>query len=229
MYVLFISLASAHHLLVDPGTAFLELSPLAAYGLYGGDVHSASIVTGIGRVSGRECVIIANDATIKGGTYYPMTVKKHLRAQEIAREALEVAAIIRVAERITEEQLVLLRRNLRLQAAFIEDGDEIVLTAGREHRVDEIVPGALFAQLRYDGPADTLFSLAALAGTDRAAALASGRDFQPRAPSAIRSWSRGSRGRVRYQVPDVSELDAVHEATLSSRGGVHVAGTPRRR
>src|SRR5215217_2642760 len=73
-------------LLVDPGTAFLELSPLAANGLYGGDVHSASLITGIGRVSGRECVIIANDATIKGGTYYPMTVKKHLRAQEIARE-----------------------------------------------------------------------------------------------------------------------------------------------
>src|SRR5512140_2573674 len=73
-------------LLIDPGTAFLELSPLAAYGLYGGDVHSASIVTGISRVSGRECVILANDATITGGTYYPMTVKKHLRAQEIARQ-----------------------------------------------------------------------------------------------------------------------------------------------
>jgi 3-methylcrotonyl-CoA carboxylase beta subunit len=73
-------------LLIDPGTAFLELSPLAAYDLYGGDVHSASVVTGIGRVSGRECVIVANDATIKGGTYYPMTVKKHLRAQDIARQ-----------------------------------------------------------------------------------------------------------------------------------------------
>jgi 3-methylcrotonyl-CoA carboxylase beta subunit len=73
-------------LLVDPGTAFLELSPLAAYSLYGGDVHSASIVTGVGRISGRECVIVANDATIKGGTYYPMTVKKHLRAQDIARQ-----------------------------------------------------------------------------------------------------------------------------------------------
>jgi 3-methylcrotonyl-CoA carboxylase beta subunit len=73
-------------LLVDPGTAFLELSPLAAYGLYGGDVHSASVVTGLGRISGRECVIVANDATIKGGTYYPMTVKKHLRAQDIARQ-----------------------------------------------------------------------------------------------------------------------------------------------
>ncbi|MDE2378915.1 carboxyl transferase domain-containing protein, partial [Bradyrhizobium sp.] len=73
-------------LLVDPGTAFLELSPLAAYGLYGGDVHSASVVTGVGRIAGRECVIVANDATIKGGTYYPMTVKKHLRAQDIARQ-----------------------------------------------------------------------------------------------------------------------------------------------
>ncbi|WFU21317.1 carboxyl transferase domain-containing protein [Bradyrhizobium sp. CB1717] len=73
-------------LLVDPGTSFLELSPLAAYGLYSGDVHSASVVTGVGRISGRECVIVANDATIKGGTYYPMTVKKHLRAQDIARQ-----------------------------------------------------------------------------------------------------------------------------------------------
>ena len=63
-------------LLVDPGTAFLELSPLAAHGLYSGDVHSASVITGVGRISGRECVIVANDATIKGGTYYPMTVKK---------------------------------------------------------------------------------------------------------------------------------------------------------
>src|SRR3989454_1761701 len=73
-------------LLVDPGTAFLELSPLAAHGLYGGDVHSASLITGVGRISGRECVIVANDATIKGGTYYPMTVKKHLRAQDMARQ-----------------------------------------------------------------------------------------------------------------------------------------------
>ena len=73
-------------LLIDPGTAFLELSPLAANGLYGGDVHSASVVTGVGRVAGRECVIVANDATVKGGTYYPMTVKKHLRAQDIARQ-----------------------------------------------------------------------------------------------------------------------------------------------
>jgi 3-methylcrotonyl-CoA carboxylase beta subunit len=76
--------------LLDPGSPFLELSPLAAYGMYADDgddnaVPSASIVTGIGRVSGRECVIVANDATVKGGTYYPITVKKHLRAQEVAR------------------------------------------------------------------------------------------------------------------------------------------------
>jgi 3-methylcrotonyl-CoA carboxylase beta subunit len=72
--------------LLDPGTAFLELSSLAAYGMYDGRVPAAGIVTGIGRVSGREVMVVANDATVKGGTYYPMTVKKHLRAQEIARE-----------------------------------------------------------------------------------------------------------------------------------------------
>jgi len=70
--------------LIDPATAFLELSPLAAWDMYEGDAPSAGIVTGVGRVCGREVVIVANDATVKGGTYYPMTVKKHLRAQEIA-------------------------------------------------------------------------------------------------------------------------------------------------
>ena len=72
--------------LIDPGAPFLELSPLAANGLYGEPIHGAGLITGIGRVSGRPCMIVANDATIKGGTYYPMTVKKHVRAQEIARE-----------------------------------------------------------------------------------------------------------------------------------------------
>jgi 3-methylcrotonyl-CoA carboxylase beta subunit len=70
--------------LLDPGSPFLELSPLAATGMYDDAVPSAGIVTGVGRVSGRECVVVANDATVKGGTYYPMTVKKHLRAQEVA-------------------------------------------------------------------------------------------------------------------------------------------------
>ena len=70
--------------LLDPGASFLELSPLAAWELYGEPVPCAGLVTGIGRVSGRYCMIVANDATVKGGTYYPVTVKKHLRAQEIA-------------------------------------------------------------------------------------------------------------------------------------------------
>ncbi|HEU4360204.1 MAG TPA: carboxyl transferase domain-containing protein [Mycobacterium sp.] len=70
--------------LLDPGSPFLELAPLAAGGMYDDDCPGAGIIAGIGRVSGRECVIVANDATVKGGTYYPMTVKKHLRAQEIA-------------------------------------------------------------------------------------------------------------------------------------------------
>jgi len=72
--------------LLDPGSPFLELSPLAAHGMYGEPIPAAGIVTGIGRVSGVECVIVANDATVKGGTYYPVTVKKHLRAQEIAQQ-----------------------------------------------------------------------------------------------------------------------------------------------
>src|SRR5437764_2681665 len=73
-------------LLLDPGSPFLELSAFAAYQMYDGAVPAAGIVTGIGRIAGRECVVVANDATVKGGTYFPMTVKKHLRAQEIARE-----------------------------------------------------------------------------------------------------------------------------------------------
>lgn len=72
--------------LIDPGSPFLELSQLAAYEVYGEEVPAAGIITGIGRVAGRECLIIANDATVKGGSYYPLTVKKHLRAQTIAQQ-----------------------------------------------------------------------------------------------------------------------------------------------
>src|SRR5512140_109455 len=72
--------------LVDPGTAFLELNALAAWELYDGDAPSAGIVTGIGVVEGREGVLVANDATVKGGSYFPLTVKKHLRAQEVAEQ-----------------------------------------------------------------------------------------------------------------------------------------------
>jgi 3-methylcrotonyl-CoA carboxylase beta subunit len=72
--------------LIDPGSPFLELSPLAANDMYDDAIYGAGLITGIGRIEGRECVIVCNDSTIKGGTYFPMTVKKHLRAQEIARE-----------------------------------------------------------------------------------------------------------------------------------------------
>src|SRR5919201_3628997 len=72
--------------LLDPGSAFLELSALAAWDLYDGQAPGAGIVTGIGLIEGRECVIVANDATVKGGPYFPITVKKHLRAQEVAEQ-----------------------------------------------------------------------------------------------------------------------------------------------
>ncbi|HIL94105.1 MAG TPA: methylcrotonoyl-CoA carboxylase, partial [Cycloclasticus sp.] len=72
--------------LLDPGSPFLELSQLAAFGMYDDDAPAAGIITGIGRVHDTEVMVVANDATVKGGTYYPLTVKKHLRAQEIARE-----------------------------------------------------------------------------------------------------------------------------------------------
>ena len=72
--------------LLDPGTPFLEFSPMAAHGMHDGDAPCAGIITGIGRINGVDCVIVCNDATVKGGTYYPVTVKKHLRAQEVARE-----------------------------------------------------------------------------------------------------------------------------------------------
>src|SRR5215469_4674495 len=72
--------------LLDPGAPFLELSQLAAGGMYSNEAPGAGMITGVGRISGRECAIVANDPTVKGGAYFPMTVKKHLRAQEIALE-----------------------------------------------------------------------------------------------------------------------------------------------
>ena len=72
--------------LLDPGTPFLEVAPMAAYDMYDADIPAAGVIAGIGRVAGIDCMIVCNDATVKGGTYYPMTVKKHLRAQEIAAE-----------------------------------------------------------------------------------------------------------------------------------------------
>ena len=72
--------------LIDPLSPFLEIAPFAAHGMYGGEIPCAGLIAGIGRISGRECMIVANDATVKGGTYFPITVKKHLRAQEIAAQ-----------------------------------------------------------------------------------------------------------------------------------------------
>src|SRR4051812_15049531 len=72
--------------LLDAGSPFLEFSQFAAFGMYDDDIAAAGIITGIGRIAARECVIVCNDATVKGGTYYPLTVKKHVRAQEIARD-----------------------------------------------------------------------------------------------------------------------------------------------
>src|SRR5476651_1136116 len=96
-------------MLLDPGTPFLELSQMAAYGMYqdanGADAApSAGIITGIGRVSGQECVIVCNDATVKGGTYYPITVKKHLRAQEIADQNKLPCIYLRSEEHTSELQ-----------------------------------------------------------------------------------------------------------------------------
>ena len=70
--------------LLDAGSPFLEIGQLAAHGMYGGEAPGAGIICGVGRVSGRECIVVCNDATVKGGTYFPLTVKKHLRAQEVA-------------------------------------------------------------------------------------------------------------------------------------------------
>src|SRR3989440_7091403 len=73
-------------MLLDPDTPFLELAPLAALDMYGNDAPGAGLIAGVGRVAGVDCMVVCNDATVKGGTYYPMTVKKHLRAQEIAQQ-----------------------------------------------------------------------------------------------------------------------------------------------
>ena len=88
----------SNHLL-DPGAPFLEIGQFAAFGLYDGEAPSAGMIAGVGRVQGVECMIVANDATVKGGTYYPMTVKKHLRAQEIAEQNICPASIWSIQRR----------------------------------------------------------------------------------------------------------------------------------
>ena len=122
--------------LLDPGAAFLELSPLAAHGLYDGEAPAAGIVTGIGPVAGRQCVIVANDATVKGGTYYPMTVKKHLRAQEIA--AAEPPAVHlprRLRRRVPAAAGRGLPRPRPLRPHLLQPGAHVGRRASRRSRV----------------------------------------------------------------------------------------------
>ena len=126
--------------LLDPGAPFLELSQLAAFGMYGGEVPSAGIITGIGRVAGRECLVVANDATVKGGTYYPITVKKHLRAQEIAAaepSALHLSGGLR--RRLPAEPGRGLSRPRALRAHLLQPGQHV----GQGHSADRRGHGLL--------------------------------------------------------------------------------------
>src|SRR3712207_8484844 len=102
--------------LIDPVSPFLEVGQLAAHGMYGGEVPSAGIVTGIGRVSGRECMVVANDATVKGGTYFPMTVQKHLRAQEIAQRSEEHTSELQSRQYLVCRLLLEKKKNLILSS-----------------------------------------------------------------------------------------------------------------
>ena len=117
--------------LLDPGSPFLEFSALAATGMYGEPggpdvVPSAGIVTGIGRVNGRTCVVIANDATVKGGTYYPITVKKHLRAQEIAaRQQAAVHLPRRLRRRVPADAGRRLPRQGALRPDLLQPGQPV--------------------------------------------------------------------------------------------------------
>ena len=116
--------------LIDPNSPFLELSPLAAWELYDNDAPAAGIVTGIGRVNGREVMIVANDATVKGGTYYPLTVKKHVRAQEIAlRESPAVRLSRRFGRRVSAASGRGLSRSRPLRPDFLQPGADV----GRAH------------------------------------------------------------------------------------------------
>ena len=120
--------------LLDPGSPFLELSPLAAHGMYDGEAPGAGLVTGIGRVSGREVMVIANDATVKGGTYFPMTVKKHLRAQEVARG--EPAA--RASTSSTRAARSCRSRRRSFRTASTSDGSSTTRRACRRQRIPQV-------------------------------------------------------------------------------------------
>ena len=124
--------------LLDPGSPFLELSPLAAHGMYDDAIHGAGLITGIGRVSGPLVMIVCNDATVKGGTYYPMTVKKHLRAQEIA---LREPAAVHLSRRFRRRQPAASDRGLSRPRAFrphlLQPGEDV----GARHPADRLRDG----------------------------------------------------------------------------------------
>ena len=126
--------------LIDPGSPFLELSPLAAFGMYDGDIHAAGIITGIGRVEGRECMIVANDATIKGGSYHPMTVKKHLRAQEIAREnRLPCIYLVDSRRRQSADADGSVSRSRAFRPHLLQPGDTVLAAHPADRRGDGLV------------------------------------------------------------------------------------------
>lgn len=166
--------------LLDPGSPFLELAPLAADGLYDGQAPAAGVIAGIGRVSGRECVIVANDATVKGGTYYPMTVKKHLRAQEVALENRLLYLPRRLRGRLPPHAGRGLPRPRALRADLLQPGADV----GRRHPADRGRPRLLHGGRRVR-PRDER------RGRDRAQ---SGHDL-PRRPSP--GEGRHRRGRHR--------------------------------
>ena len=131
--------------LLDPGSPFLEFSQLAAWEMYDDAIAAAGIITGIGRVAGRECVVICNDATVKGGTYYPLTVKKHLRAQDIAaREQPALHLPRRLGRRQPAQPGRRLSRPRPLRAHLLQPGDDV----GRGHPADRRGDGLLHGRRR---------------------------------------------------------------------------------
>ena len=126
--------------LLDPGSPFLELSPLAAMDMYDNEAPGSGVITGVGRVSGVECIIVCNDATVKGGTYYPMTVKKHLRAQEVA---VREPAAVHLPRRFRRRQPAAMARGLPRQDPFrphlLQPGQHV----GAGHPADRLRHGLL--------------------------------------------------------------------------------------
>ncbi len=128
--------------LIDPDTAFLELSPLAAHEVYDDAVPAAGVVTGIGRVMGQEVVIVANDATVKGGTYYPLTVKKHLRAQEIAQQNnLPCIYLVELGRRLSAAPGRGISRPRPFRPHFLQSGPDVGYRHPADRRGDGLVHG----------------------------------------------------------------------------------------